>query len=134
MKRINLHWLLLITLLLFGYANITMAQVEVMPWGNINGIRLNGQLVPFETSLRIQTQANGPMVQSRHYGLDPSFKNQQGRYLCNTQLEGIAFSQVVENDGQGKVRVFWKLNALEAKSFQGIYFCIEVPEVGRAHV
>ena len=45
----------LFTLILFltVITDSTLAQTEVMAWGNINGIRVEGQLMEFETSLNV---------------------------------------------------------------------------------
>jgi hypothetical protein len=45
--------LLLLTILITDMTCHVIAQPEVMAWGNMTGIRIEGQLMEFESSLRV---------------------------------------------------------------------------------
>jgi len=118
----------IIAILLLSLQSNTIAQVEFTPWGNVKGIRINGELMAFESSLRLVKSQWKEIRQTRHYGLEPSFKVQENRYICSSELDGIAFTEIVEDMGSGQARIKWSIRSDTVKELEGIYFCIEFPE------
>jgi hypothetical protein len=105
------------------------AQTEVMAWGNLTGIRVEGQLMEFETSLRIAGKnwsiisATGKEKQSR-----PSYDREGLTQTVNTDFGGFQFSEIVKETGSGSATVSVTSKALRDTIIDGAYFCIELPE------
>jgi hypothetical protein len=78
---------------LFGTNNV-LAQTEVMAWGNLTGIRVEGQLMEFETSLkvvgkdRISVTATGKEKQQSAYYREGEIQT------VNTELSGPLFVDI----------------------------------------
>ncbi len=102
---------------------------EVMAWGNLTGIRLHGQLMEFQTSLRV--------VQSDWSECTQTAKEQQSqkhRYARrgNTQtisavLEPLSFTEVVEETGPGIAAIAVQCSSQADTSIAGAFFCIALP-------
>jgi hypothetical protein len=105
------------------------AQTEVMAWGNLTGIRVEGQLMEFETSLRIAginwsiISATGKEKQSR-----PRYDREGLTQTVNTDFGGFQFSEIVKETGSGSATVSVTSKALRDTIIDGAYFCIELPE------
>ena len=81
----------------------TLDKPEVMAWGNLNGIRVEGQLMEFKTCLRV-VQENW----SKFEETTKEWQRQRHRYSRsgNTQtmtarMDSLFFTQVVEESGPG---------------------------------
>ena len=106
----------------------TIAQVNFTSWGNLMGIIYNEEVVPFETSLRVLKPGWDNVVQTRHYGLDPSFKKEGENFLNQSKFEGLAYTQHIDDLGNGKARVTLNITPDMGLQHGGFYFCIEVAE------
>jgi hypothetical protein len=96
--------------------------------GECDRDRLEGELMSFESSLRVVYPQWKQVIQTRHYNLEPSFKKQEKRYLCSSELDGITFTELVEDIEKGQVKIDWSVRSDTAKELEGVYFCIEFPE------
>lgn len=105
------------------------AQTEVMAWGNLTGIRVEGQLMEFETSLRVVGKnwsiisATGKEKQPR-----PRYDRDGITQTVNTDFGGIQFSEIVKENGMGSAIVTLTAKAVKDTLLDGVYFCIELPE------
>ncbi|AHM60372.1 hypothetical protein D770_10575 [Flammeovirgaceae bacterium 311] len=103
------------------------AQTEMAAWGNINGIRLQGQLMEFETSLRVvgqdwsQIRATGKEQQL------PKYRREGDRQIVTTSIDSLFFTQEVEETGPGSARVQLALNSRADTSLTGVFFSIALP-------
>jgi len=107
--------------------SLLYAQPEVMAWGNITGIRVEGQLMEFESSLRVVEK--GWM----HYSATGKEKQQPKYYrdglkqTIHTGLSGFRLSEIVEESGKGLATVYLKATAVTDTVIEGVFFCIELP-------
>ena len=119
-------------LLLFGLfflnANRSNAQTEVMAWGNMTGIRIEGQLIEFESSLRV--------VESNWTGIDfTGRERQQTRFSrdgsvakVNSAVKRVAFEQTVEDKAKGIAAVTLSFQSDTTRRVEGVYYCFELPD------
>ena len=104
------------------------AQPEVMAWGNITGIRVEGQLMQFESSLRIvgkdwlQVDATG-MEKQR-----PKFDREGSRQTVITDIKGIKFTEVIDDCGKGCASVSIATTAENDTLVEGVFLCIDLPD------
>lgn len=111
--------------LLHCFAGTAAAQTELMPWGNIRGIRINGQLMEFETSLRVvgktTTRATGKERQR------PKYERKNGSQVVTTAIGQLFFEETVRDNGRGSAEVTVEVTAKEDAAQDGICFCVSLP-------
>ncbi|HOT55190.1 MAG TPA: hypothetical protein PLM68_07250, partial [Bacteroidales bacterium] len=82
------------------------AQTEVMAWGNITGIRVDGHLMAFESFLTVgdknmdKTSFSGKEKQPH-----PLYHREGLKQIVTTDLRGVNFKQEVTDTGPGTVQV-----------------------------
>ena len=104
-------------------------QPEVMAWGNLNGIRVEGQLMEFKTCLRV--------VQEDWSKFEETIKErrqQKHRYrrsgntqTMTAQMDSLFFTQVVEESGAGMATIAVQCSSTADTNLAGVFFCIELP-------
>ena len=108
---------------------LVIAQTEVMAWGNLTGIRVEGQLMEFETSLQVvgkdwsNTSATGKEKQSR-----PGYHREGTTQTVTTDFGGFRFSEIVKENGTGSAIVAITAKAVKDTVIDGVYFCFDLPE------
>lgn len=110
-----------------GLPGKLMAQPEATPWGNLSGIRIDGQLMAFETSIRVvKPDWNGYSQTSKNLQR-PQYSRQGSRQVIATRLDDLLIWEVVEDGGRGIAKVSLKLKAEADIPTAGAYFAIELP-------
>ena len=98
-------------------------HTEVMAWSNITGVRLEGELIDFESTLRVGTpggeiESSGKEKQRRiRYNRDGSTQSTM------TPMHGAVISQTVTDVDMSSVNLTWKVEASETLG-EGVYFCM----------
>ncbi|TDW96406.1 glycoside hydrolase [Dinghuibacter silviterrae] len=116
--------LLLLTTLPFAP---TLAQVELEPWGNLNGIRLHGRFIPFMTSLRVVSGDGTLIVSTARDKQQPRYGRDGHRQWVTTRIDSLYFTEEVEDLGEGRARVHLTCYAAADQHLEGIYFSLQVP-------
>ena len=103
-------------------------QTELQAWGNITGIRVEGELMSFESSLRVvgnqwsSVTATGKEHQSPKYSRDSI-----GRQVVDTKLGGISFNEKVIDISKEEAAVAIRFSSARDTSVLGLFFCISLP-------
>ncbi|HVW13931.1 MAG TPA: hypothetical protein VHB54_08920 [Mucilaginibacter sp.] len=103
------------------------AQAEFKPWGNIDGIRVKGQLMPFNTKLVVvfddwsKADATGKEKQK------PKYTRGDGESTVVTQIDSLHFTETVKDAGKGKAKVIIRCVSGKDIDVQGVYFDISLP-------
>lgn len=128
-KTSQYHLLSLITclFLLPGLANLSYAQPEVTAWGNMTGIRIEGQLMEFETSLRLVGPDWSYINQTYKERQRPDYHREGNQQIITTRLDSLLFTETVAATGTGQATVNVKMEAQADQELAGAYFCIELP-------
>src|SRR6185312_2471423 len=116
--------------LVFYFSTFSSAfcQVELEPWGNIAGVRVDGQLLKTETNLSIvkndwtEIRSTGKERQRPHYQLNA---NQQ---IVTTNIDSLFFTETVSDSRKGQALVNIKVQSHADDSLTGIYFTIFLPD------
>ncbi|MDR1557827.1 MAG: hypothetical protein LBS88_12495 [Tannerellaceae bacterium] len=103
------------------------AQTEVMAWGNMTGIRVDGQLIGFESSFRV--------IESGWTGMDFTGRERQSTQYSRkgraqtvvSSVRRVRFEQVVEDKGKGIASVSLTYNADTTRQVEGVYYGFELP-------
>lgn len=100
-----------------------------MAWGNLNGIRVAGELMEFKTSVRV-VHADW----SKFSETAKERQSQRQRYSRNGNvqttiaiLDSLFFSQRFEDTGPGLTTITVQCSSRVDTSFTGAFFCLELP-------
>lgn len=122
MKK-NKRVLLVIGLLLTNFHLQTIfAQTEVMAWSNITGVRVDGELIDFESSLRVG-DFNTYAEPSKKEWQRPLYHREGNTQEVRTNIRKVRFTQKVTDIAKSHTHI-----TIEAQSdttmSQAAYFCI----------
>src|ERR1035441_6526696 len=125
--------------LLTGFAGTASGQPEVMAWGNLTGIRVDGYLLELNTSLCV-SQPDG-------VGLSRTGRERQtNSYSRNGKIETVKIwmrtpkefrelgsdwavggTEVVEDTGTGSAKIDVEVWAPEEANIGGTHLCLDLP-------
>ena len=113
-----------IVVLLCGILSLPLsAQTEVMAWSNITGVRVDGELIDFESSLRVGTLKGDMEITGKEKQVRPVFHREGDMQEVTTTLRGVKFHQKVTDKGKGLVEI--SIDALSDTTLnQTAYYCI----------
>lgn len=95
-----------IVVLLCGILSLPLsAQTEVMAWSNITGVRVDGELIDFESSLRVGTLKGDMEITGKEKQVRPVFHREGDMQEVTTTLRGVKFHQKVTDKGKGLVEI-----------------------------
>src|ERR1700694_3915269 len=120
--RILLSILLTMTL----FVNKGYSQAEVEPWGNITGIRKQGQLFEFESGLKVK-YTNGHIASTAKERQQPRFKRNGDEQIITSNIDSLFFKETVKDLSAGKIKVTLSLITHADIDISGVYFCIMLP-------
>ena len=108
----------------------TLDKPEVMAWGNLNGIRVEGELMPFKTSLRV-VRANW----AKFNETAKEREKQRQRYsrrgnvrAASAIVDSFFCKQTFEETGPGIATIAVQCSSRVDTNFAGIFFYIELPD------
>ena len=113
---------------LLGLNSNLWGQAELQAWGNLNGIRMDGQLMKFETSILVaknnwQKQIRtGKEKQSR-----PIYKREGNQQIVTTRIDSIRITKVVKDEEKGTASVDVRIESGADSLVTGIFFSLRVP-------
>ena len=103
------------------------AQTEATAWGNVAGVRVEGQVMPFETSL-CTLGANGEEVtRTAQERQQPRFARSATGWTVSTRLGALAADETVQDTGPGTATLDVRFTADSAATAAGGYLCLDVP-------
>ncbi len=104
------------------------AQTEVMAWGNITGIRVEGQLMEFESSLRVVDKEWQNINATARERQRPKYDREGNRQTVNTKIGAISFTQIVEDIDKGIAKVTVTATSEADTTLEGVFFSIYLPD------
>ncbi|HEX6069199.1 MAG TPA: hypothetical protein VFZ18_05230, partial [Longimicrobiaceae bacterium] len=113
------------------------AQAEVAAWGNLEGIRVDGHLMAFETGVCLLRPDGTEVTRTSKERQRPRFSREGAVRRVTSALGGISLREVVEDPSPGLARV----DLTVAADTQGVtaetVFCLDLPlddfAAGSAH-
>ncbi|MDB4900765.1 MAG: hypothetical protein JWQ63_46, partial [Mucilaginibacter sp.] len=118
--------ILLLILLMVLFINQAYSQAEVEPWGNITGIRKQGQLFEFESSLKVK-YTNSHIASTAKERQQPHYKRSGDEQIITSNIDSLFFKETVKDLSAGKIKVTLSLVAHADIDISGVYFCITLP-------
>jgi hypothetical protein len=108
----------------------TYGQAELEPWGNLSGIRVEGQLMAFESSLRVVGKDGTGIKATAKERQQPRYTREGNKQIVTTRIDSLYFTEEVEDSSEGIAKVRISVTAHADMDMKGIFFYIEVPHTG----
>lgn len=100
-------------------------QAELESWGNLKGIRISGQLVPFETSIRLAYPGGPYFNHTEKEWQRPHFERSGLARTVTTRLDSVYIKETVEDLSPGNVRITISYRAAADVHLKDIEFSIK---------
>lgn len=98
-------------------------HTEVMAWSNITGVRLDGELIDFESTLRVGTPGGEIESTGREKQNKIKYTRDGMSQIVNIPMHGAHFTQTVTDVNTSTVSLKWVAEADETLK-EGAYFCM----------
>src|SRR5665647_1821563 len=120
-------FLFLICFLLSAFGNVACAQAEAEPWGNITGMRIGGQLIPFESNLSVVENNCSSIKSTAQEHQRPKYIRDGNKQIITTKIDSISFIETIEDskEGTANVNVAVSSNGLIKKD--EVFFVLSFP-------
>jgi hypothetical protein len=131
-KRIgsNYYFLLIFSLLLL-FSEISTdklyAQAEMTPWGNLNGIRIDGQLMKFGTNMCLIGPSMMDVKATAREKQHPSYSRNGKKQIVKTEISKFAFTEIVQDTLDDMVKINIEVAAAVDTIGAGAFICFEFP-------
>ena len=86
-------------------SNVVFAQAEVEPWGNMAGIRVDGQLIPFETNLSLVSNNWSVIKSTAQERQQPKYMRDGNKQIVTTKIDSINFIETVADTKEGLANI-----------------------------
>ncbi|QEC76618.1 glycoside hydrolase [Mucilaginibacter ginsenosidivorax] len=106
----------------------SQAQAELMPYGNLNGIRVQGQLMDFNTSIDVVGNSWHKINATAKERQRPKFKRDGDVETVNTAIDSLVFTETVTDIGKGKIKINITCNVRRDTSIIGVYLGLRLPK------
>ena len=119
----------LITALLFLGAGInrSFGQAELTARGNLKGIRIDGQLMKFATSMCLVGPSMAEVKESGKDDRMQSYTRKGDTQSATNEISKFEFSETVLDMGGGKAKVEIKIKAAADTTLTGAFLCFDLP-------
>ncbi len=95
------HSFLVFSLMLLAVSNAAFAQSEVEPWANMAGIRVSGQLIPFETDLSLVSNNWSVIKSTAQERQQPKYLRDGNKQIVTTKIDSVNFIETIEDSKAG---------------------------------
>lgn len=120
-------FIFLIIIAFSGLSSQAFGQPECMAWGNLTGIRVEGQLMEFETSLCLIGSSLMQVTQTAKEQQQPLYRLDGDKQTITTNLDAISFIEIVEDLGNGKALLNIEAKVEADTTISGVFLCLELP-------
>jgi hypothetical protein len=105
-----------------------LAQSEFKPWGNLNGIRIKGQLMEFNSCITVVGKSWSKVSSTGKELQNPKYVRTNDKQIVNTQIGSLQFKETVAENGRGAIKVTIKCLPQKDTTLKGVYFNVSLPE------
>ncbi len=116
--RIALLFLLMI------FSTPLFSQAVLQPWGNLEGIRIEGQLMNFGSSLTLVSKGWSGMQATGKERQRPKYNRNGKQQIVQTALDSLILTQTVEDADKGEIKVSVLVNARANVSGEGLFLTL----------
>jgi hypothetical protein len=132
-KQLTVHYTHYISVALVTGALLSVclpeahAQVEVAPWGNLTGIRQEGQLLDINSSLQLVPQDWAHAKVTGRERQRPHYTRQGAQQRITTRLDSLDLTETVADASPGKATVTVNAVARADREVLGLFFALALP-------
>jgi len=112
----------------FFAENDVFAQAELQPWGNISGIRVDGELMKIESNLSVVENDGESIKSTAKERQRPHFIRIENQQIVTTNIDSIYFKEIVADAGKGQAKINIQVTSKADEKLQGIYFTFLLDE------
>ncbi len=121
-------WFLVVVFLLAGGAvHTSFAQAELTAWGNLNGVRIDGQLMNFTTSICLIGPSMADVTGTGKEKQRPMYTRNGDKQLVTTELSQFSFTEEVQDTEHGAATINIKAKAVFDTALTGVFLCFDLP-------
>lgn len=118
----------IITIIFLLFATIpSFAQIEVEPWGNITGIRIDGQLMQFQSNLTVVSNNGNDIKATAKEKQRPHYNRNGDTQIISTNIDSLYFKEEVTDIGKNSATVNVIATAKADMTIDGAYFDLIIP-------
>jgi hypothetical protein len=103
------------------------AQPELAAWGNLSGLRREGQLMKFTSSICLIGPSMMDVAGTDKEKQRPMYKREGDKQIVSTELSQFTFIETVQETGEGMASVNIKVKAVLDTTLSGVFFCVDLP-------
>lgn len=118
--------------LLLSVSSLSFGQAEVAPWGNLQGVRIAGQLFPFHTSIILVRE--GDTLQTWKERQRPKYSRDGNKQTVVTSLDSLLITQTFTDNGIGNIDVTVSGKVTAPIKAKAVYYAITVPHSDSLHL
>lgn len=123
--KVRTPFKMLFALLLMGFAACpATAQTEVMSWSNITGVRVDGELIDFESALAVGNIGQHMTLTGKERQTSRYHREGDSQQVTTT-FQDVSFKQTVLDQGRGLASIELEATA-NADRDQGAYFTLSL--------
>jgi len=108
-------------------------QTEMEPWGNITGIRIDGQLMEFETGVTLLHGSWSSVTATGKEKQHPKYSREKGAQVVVTNLDSLYLREEVADGGPGRAQVHLAFVAKDDIAAGQVYLVLTIPTAFYAH-
>ncbi len=116
-----------LALFLLIFSDMAYAQLELQPWGNLSGIRKDGQLFSFESSLTVVDKDWTKSQSTKKEAQQPKYTRDGNKQIVSTAIDSLLLVETVKDEGSGKAKINIEATAKRDMAIEGIFFKIALP-------
>jgi len=115
-------------LFLISISPAAYSQVEMEPWGNLAGIRIDGQLFKTESHISVVKNDWSQMQITAKERQRPHYVRKGNQQIVTTNIDSLFFTETATDLGNGKASIHVKVQAHDIDTLTGIFFTLVLPE------
>ena len=123
----SIYLILCFFILLSMFNSATYAQAEVEPWGNIKGIRIDGQLMKFGSAISVVSPTWSSIKSTGKERQKPAYIREGNKQTVTTKIDSFNFTEIVEDIKPGSANVEIAVSSTGVANVEGVFFTIALP-------
>ncbi len=118
-----------VTALLFlgAVANRSFGQAELTARGNLQGIRIDGQLMKFTSSICLIGASMADVKETGRDDQRQTYKREGDKQVVVNELSKFELTETVQNMGSGTAKIEIKIKAAADTTLTGAFLCFDLP-------
>lgn len=104
-----------------SFFNQSQAQTEVQAWGNLKGIRIQGQLINFESAVELISSDWSKINATGKERQRPKFDRQGNKQIITTQLDSFYIVEQFEDISEGVCKATVQVTSKKDTALAGLY-------------